>query len=186
MGAVDDLIFIGLYSAGEQRLEEYTSPGYERYARSLVEEIIPEVEQRLRVRRGRRYRSVWGSSLGGVASFYTVWQYPEAFGAAVCMSSTFSHKDDLLERVLSEDPRDVAFYLDSGWPEDNYETTLSMAMALITRGWRWGHNLVYLAYAHARHSESDWAMRFHVPLQMIAGSVSRYSRMVSPVLHDEV
>jgi hypothetical protein len=35
-------------------------------------------------------------------SFYSVWQYPETFAAAVCMSSTFSHKDDLLERVLSE------------------------------------------------------------------------------------
>ena len=165
-------------------MEEYTKPGYELYARSLVEEVVPELERRVRVARGRRNRTVWGSSLGGVVSFYTVWEYPETFGTAVCMSSTFSHKDDLLERVLAEKPRDVAFYLDSGWPKDNYEATLSMAMALVSRGWQWGHDLVHLAFPHAKHGEPDWAMRFHIPLQMIAGSVARYSRIASPVLQE--
>ena len=186
MGAVDDVIFVGLYSAGERRMEEYTKPGYERYGRSLVEEVVPRVEEKLRARRDRRYRWVWGSSLGGVVSFYCVWQYPETFGAAICMSSTFSHRDDLLERVLNEEPRNVGFYLDSGWPEDNYETTVGMAMALISRGWRWGHDLLHLAYPHARHGEPDWAMRFHIPLQMIAGSVAHYSRMQWPVLSKTV
>lgn len=182
MSAVEDIILVGLYSGAERRVDEFTKPGYERYARSLVEEIIPKVNARLRGLEGRRYRSVWGSSLGGVASFYTVWEYPDVFGAAVCMSSTFSHKDDLLERVLNEKPRDIGFYLDSGWPEDNYETTLGMAMALISRGWRSGHNLFHLAFPNAQHGERDWGLRLHIPLQVIAGSVSRYSRMISPVL----
>jgi predicted alpha/beta superfamily hydrolase len=181
MGAVEDIILVGLYSGGD-RINEYTKPGYEMYAHSLVEEVVPQVEAKLRVAPGRRSRSVWGSSLGGVVSFYTVWQHPETFGAAVCMSSTFSYKDDLLERVLTEDPRDVAFYLDSGWPGDNYETTVGMAMALISRGWRWGHKLLHLAYPHAMHGEPDWGLRLHVPLQMIAGSVPRYSRMAFPEL----
>jgi predicted alpha/beta superfamily hydrolase len=181
MGAVDDMILVALYS-GAERMDEYTKPGYELYGRSLVEEVVPKVNRKLRVIDDRRYRSVWGSSLGGVASFYTVWQHPSVFGAAVCMSSTFSHKDDLLERVLSEEPRDVGFYLDSGWPGDNYETTVGMAIALISRGWRWGHNLFHLAYPNAKHGEPDWGMRLHVPLQMIAGTVARYSRMAFPVL----
>jgi predicted alpha/beta superfamily hydrolase len=185
MGAVEDLILVGLYSGGERRIEEFTKPGYEFYARSLVEEVIPKINAKLRVLDGRRYRSVWGSSLGGVISFYTVWEYPDIFGAAVCMSSTFSHKDDLLERVLAEKKRDVAFYLDSGWPGDNYETTVGMAMALISRGWRWGHNLFHLAYPNAKHSETDWGLRLHVPLQIIAGFIPRYSRMMSPVLGEK-
>lgn len=51
------------------------------------------------------------------------------------MSSTFSYKDDLIERVLSEPTRDVRFYLDSGWPNDNYEVTTEMALALVSKGW---------------------------------------------------
>ena len=181
MGAVDDMILVALYSSAD-RMEDYTKPGYERYGRSLVEEVVPRINAKLRVLDERRYRSVWGSSLGGVVSFYSVWQHSDTFGAAVCMSSTFSYKDDLLERVLSENPPDVGFYLDSGWPEDNYETTVGMAMALISRGWRSGHNLLHLAYPHVKQGEPDWGMRLHVPMQMIAGTVARYSRMIFPVL----
>ena len=109
MNAAEDVIFIGIHSG--DRMLDYTRPGYEPYAKSLAEEIVPEAESLIRLKRHRRYRSVWGSSLGGVVSFYTVWQHPEVFGVGVCMSSTFSHKDDLMERVLTEAPRDVAFYL---------------------------------------------------------------------------
>ena len=136
MSAVEDFVIVGIHSA--DRMNDYTSPGYEAYAASLAKEIVPEVEQRLRIGRQRRSRSVWGSSLGGVVSFYSVWQHPEVFGVGVCMSSTFSHRDNLLERVLSEPVRDVGFYLDSGWPGDNYEVTMAMAMALVSRGWRYG------------------------------------------------
>jgi hypothetical protein len=111
MCAIEDFIFIGIYS--EDRMLDYTLPGYEPYARSLAEEIVPEAQKRLRISSDRRHRSVWGSSLGGVVSFYTVWQHPDVFGAGVCMSSTFSHKDNLIDRVLHEPGRDVGFYLDA-------------------------------------------------------------------------
>ena len=100
MRAVEDLVVVGVYSG--DRMTEYTSPGYERFARSLAEEIVPEAQRRLRIDDHRRSRSVWGSSLGGVVSFYTVWQHADVFGAAVCMSSTFSHRDNLIDRVLSD------------------------------------------------------------------------------------
>ena len=134
MCAVEDFIFVGVYS--EDRMRDYTKPGYEPYAKSLAEEIVPEAEKRLRVGTHRRHRSVWGSSLGGVVSFYSVWQHPDVFGTAICMSSTFSHQDNLIDRVLSEQPRDIGFYLDSGWPGDNYEVTVGMAMALVSRALR--------------------------------------------------
>ena len=166
-------------------MTEYTKPGYELYARSLAEEVVPEVERRgIRVGRHRRHRSVWGSSLGGVVSFYTVWQHPDVFGSAVCMSSTFSHRDDLVDRVFSEPFRDVGFYLDSGWPGDNYEVTVGMAMALISRGWEYGRNLLHLSFPMADHSEASWGMRLHLPLQFLNGAVARAYRVHRPVLGD--
>lgn len=180
MQATDDLVIVGIHS--DDRMVDYTKPGYEAYAKSLAAEVVPAAQQHLRIGTDRRFRTVWGSSLGGVVSFYTVWQYPEAFGAAVCMSSTFSHKDDLIDRVLSEPARDVGFYLDSGWPGDNYEVTMGMAMALVSRGWRYGHNLIHLAFPMARHNEEAWASRLHLPLQFLNGSVARASRRHSPVL----
>ena len=67
---------------------------YEVYARSVVEELVRGEQVFLRTTKERKDRSMWGSSLGGVVSFYTVWQYPDVFGSAACMSSTFSYKDD--------------------------------------------------------------------------------------------
>jgi len=182
MSAVEDFIIVGIYSG--DRMQDYTDPGYELYAKSLAEEIAPETQRRLRLRDHRRYRIVWGSSLGGVVSFYTVWHYPHVFGTAACMSSTFSHRDNLLERVLNEPARDVAFYLDSGWPGDNYEVTMGMAMALLSRGWIYGHNLMHLCFPHAEHDEKAWGLRLHLPLQFINGAVARASRANAPVLGD--
>ena len=90
MNAVDRVIVVGIYSG--DRMGEYTKPGYEAYARSVVEEIKPEVDRRFRVFGSPRETGVIGSSLGGVVSFYMAWQYPEVFGYAACMSSTFSHR----------------------------------------------------------------------------------------------
>lgn len=180
MSAVEDFVFVGIYS--DDRMRDYTEPGYEAYARSLAEEIVPEVNRLLRVRNHRRYRAVWGSSLGGVVSFYSVWQHPQVFGVGVCMSSTFSHKDNLIERVLDEPARDVGFYLDSGWPGDNYEVTMAMATALVSRGWRYGQDLLHLSFPQAEHSESAWGVRLHVPMQFFNGAVARASRRLAPVL----
>ena len=182
MSAVEDFVIVGVYS--DDRMRDYTEPGYEVYARSLAEEIVPEAQRLLRVGNHRRYRSVWGSSLGGVVSFYSVWQHPQVFGTAVCMSSTFSHKDDLIDRVLTEPARDVGFYLDSGWPGDNYEVTMAMAMALVSRGWRYGLNLLHLCFPHAEHDESAWGLRLHLPMQFLNGAVARASRVGAPVLGD--
>jgi predicted alpha/beta superfamily hydrolase len=144
--------------------------------------VEPDAQRELRTRHGRRARAVWGSSLGGVVSFYTVWQHPEAFGTAVCMSSTFAHKDHLIDRVLDEPVRDVGFYLDSGWPGDNYEVTAAMAMALVSRGWRYGFNLLHLCFPAAEHNETAWGLRLHVPLQFLNGAVARASRIENAVL----
>jgi hypothetical protein len=101
------------------------------------------------------------------------------------MSSTFSHKDNLIDRVLAEPQRDIGFYLDSGWPGDNYEVTVGMAMALVSRGWRYGHNLFHLAFPMAEHNEKAWGMRLYLPLQFLNGAVARASRIDTPVLGDD-
>jgi predicted alpha/beta superfamily hydrolase len=175
MQAIEDFVIVGVYS-NEDREEKYTKPGYAAYARSIVEELVPAEQLFLRTTGNRRDRCMWGSSLGGVVSFYSVWQYPDLFGGAICMSSTFSYKDDLMERVMSEPKRDVGFYLDSGWPGDNYEATVAMALTLVSRGWQFGRDLLYLCFPHAAHDEKAWGTRLHLPMQLFSGTVARASR----------
>ena len=164
MNAVDRVVVVGIYSG--DRNNEYTKPGYAAYARAVVEEVKPEVDSKIRVFRSPRETGVIGSSLGGVVSFYMAWEHPDVFGYAACMSSTFSHRDDLIDRVLSEPKHSSKFYLDSGWPGDNYEVTLAMAMALTRKGYRLREDFLHLAFPLEEHDERAWGRRLHIPLQL--------------------
>jgi hypothetical protein len=97
------------------------------------------------------------------------WKHPDVFGRAACMSSAFGYQDDLIERVLAEPKSEARFYLDSGWPKDNYEVTLAMAMALTQRGYRAREDFVHLVFPHAQHDERAWGSRLHLPLQLSFG-----------------
>ena len=55
-------------------------------------------------------------------------------------------------------------------------------MALVSRGWTYGHNLFHLAFPLADHNEKAWGMRLHLPLQFMNGAVARASRVDAPVL----
>ena len=117
-----------------------------------------------------------GSSLGGVVSFYLGWQWPEVFGKVACLSSTFTFRDDLIERVAAEPKRALKIYLDSGWPRDNYEATRSMRDRLIWKGYRPGTDLFYLAFPEAKHDENAWAARSPIPFHFFFRKNSRNSR----------
>lgn len=182
MSLIDKLIAVGIYS--DRREEEYTLPGYDAYGRSLTTELKPRIDLGFRTHPEREHTLAVGSSLGGVVSFYLGWQYPQTFRAAACLSSSFGVQDDLLARVLAEPRRDTFYYLDSGWPNDNYEATMSMAMALIERGWRLGNDLMYLVFPEARHDEASWAARLHLPLQMFGGRV-RYASRAARLLNGD-
>lgn len=174
MNVIDQMLVVGLDS--NERMRDYTEPGVEAYGRALVEELVPWVDSELRTLSGPRNTAILGSSLGGVAAFYVAWRWPERFGLAGCLSSTFGYQDELLARVRAEGRagrEGLRLYLDSGWPNDNYEVTLSLAAALIEAGFGLGRDLVHLAYPLAQHDERAWSSRLHVPLQLFSGKLRR-------------
>ena len=92
------------------------------------------------------------------------------------MSSTFSNRDDLIERVLEEPLCPAKFYLDSGWPGDNFEVTLAMALTLQSRGYVFGRDFIHLAFPMAGHDERAWGDRLHLPLQLFWGKITTAAR----------
>jgi predicted alpha/beta superfamily hydrolase len=169
MNAIEEVIVVGVFP--NDRMKEYISPGYEDYGRFLAETLKPIIDTKYRTMAGPSETAVMGSSLGGVVSFYLAWQWPDVFGKAACLSSTFTYRDDLLERVATESKRDVKIYLDSGWPGDNYEATRAMRDRLIWKGYYPGSELFYLAFPEAKHDENAWAARSHVAFQFLFGNL---------------
>jgi predicted alpha/beta superfamily hydrolase len=174
MNLTEQMIVVGIY-AGD-REGEYTAPGYERFGNSLVSEVKPWIDKNFRTIVNPWHTAVMGSSLGGVVSFYLAWEYPEIFGAAACLSSSFTLRDDLMERVEKypiEPRKNLKIYIDSGWPGDNYDATLRMGIRLLERGFLIGENLFHFAFPLAKHSEKDWSSRLHVPLQIFSGRLRK-------------
>jgi len=163
MNAVRSCIVVGIYP--EDRMAEYTNPGYYDYGHFIVEELIPELYKDLRALSGPKHTAVMGSSLGGLVSFHLAWRWPQVFGFAGCLSSTFSYQDDLVEAIASGEVSTAKFYLDSGWPGDNYEVTRNICDLMLKRGYVWGRDLLYFSFPGAAHNEADWAARCHLPLQ---------------------
>ncbi|HKQ63154.1 MAG TPA: alpha/beta hydrolase-fold protein [Candidatus Polarisedimenticolaceae bacterium] len=163
MNAIEEILVVGIYP--RERTVEYTQPGWESYGRFLVDTLKPAIDAEYRTLPQPERTGVMGSSLGGVVSLYLHWQFPQVFGKAACLSSTFGWRDDLRARVLEEPRRPGMLYLDSGWPADNYEVTRDLRGLLVERGYHEGQDLLYFAFPEARHSELAWAMRCHIPLQ---------------------
>jgi len=172
MNAIEEVIVVGIFP--NDRMTEYTMPGYKDYGRFLVQTLKPLIDTKYRTLSGPANTAVMGSSLGGVVSFYLGWQWPEVFGKVACLSSTFTYRDNLLQRVSSEPKRKTRIYLDSGWPGDNYEATRSMRDRLIWKGYRPGTELFYLAFPEAKHDENAWAIRSPIPFQFLFGKLPTF------------
>lgn len=164
MNAIDQVIVVGIYP--NEREIDYTEPGYEAYGRFITGALKPYIDRHYRTMTDARHTAVMGSSLGGVVSFHLAWRHPDVFGAAACLSSTFGWRDDFAARIESQDRPPVRVYLDSGWPDDNYEATRHMRSRLAAHGFRDGVDLHYFVFPEATHDEKHWAMRAHLPLQL--------------------
>jgi predicted alpha/beta superfamily hydrolase len=168
MNAVEQVIVVGVYP--QARETDYTSPGYDAYGHFVVGALKPFIDTQYRTLPDPTHTLVMGASLGGVVSLHLAWTYPHVFGAAACLSSTFGWRDDLADRIEHESRRSIRVYLDSGWPNDNYETTRRMRARLVARGYEPGRDLHYYAFPQALHDEAHWAMRAHLPLQLLFGA----------------
>ncbi len=168
MSAIDQVIVVGIYP--EDREREYTATGYEDYARFIAKELKSHIDANYRTHDGAATTAIMGSSLGGVVSLFTAWQYPDVFGMVGSLSATLGWRDDLFERIANETRRNLKIYLDSGWPRDNYEVTRNMHALLQRRGYAPGRDLMYFSFPNAPHNEHAWAMRSHLPYQFFFGT----------------
>jgi enterochelin esterase-like enzyme/sugar lactone lactonase YvrE len=72
------------------RSYEYDSLG-DRYARFLLEEIIPEVEKRYNISSDPNLRAIGGSSSGAICAFTVAWERPDLFGKVYSSVGSFTN-----------------------------------------------------------------------------------------------
>jgi predicted alpha/beta superfamily hydrolase len=178
-GAIEPLIIVGIYNAGEKRVEEYTPVIDKRlgggqadaYGRMLVEELKPFIDARYRTLPGPDYCGMGGSSLGGLVTLYLGLRYPNVFSRlAVVSPSVWWQNRAILKTVaaLKEKPA-LRIWLDIGTKESKKAVPDARALrnALFNKGWELGEDLLYYEADGAEHTENAWAQRVDPMLRFL-------------------
>jgi len=103
-GLIEPAIVVGTWSTAH-RTEDY-SPWHDapQYARFLIDELMPRVDQEFRTLTGPENTFAMGSSMGGLLAYYLVTNHPDHFTACGCVSTAFLFSERYFLRNGEGDP----------------------------------------------------------------------------------
>lgn len=170
-GAVQPLIIVGIYNAGKARVREYTptrAPRLgggqaDRFAKFLVEELMPFMQKEYRTVSGPEFTGMGGSSLGGLVSLYVGLKLPHVFGKLAALSPSIWWNQRVITRFAEAarvHPR-PRIWLDVGTREGPriVQDVEQFRDVLLQKGWRLGQDLHYERVEGGEHNEAAWAQR---------------------------
>jgi enterochelin esterase-like enzyme len=162
-GKIEELMIVGIYNTPDRTSEYSGSLTGEKYASFVAHELKPFIDNAYRTRTDASATAVMGSSMGGLISFYMAWWYPEIFGKAACLSSSFfwnKNKTLKMVRDYQGSKKPIRIYLDVGSKEtllvEGYREIVKL---LQKQGYRKGVDLQYFYDLGADHNEYDWGNR---------------------------
>lgn len=182
--AIEPLIVAGIFHGDVQRIDELTPTRDKRearggkaelYERMLIEEVMPFVRTRYRIRTGPQSTAIGGSSLGGLVSLWMAFRHPELFGGVAALSpSVWWDRRRLVRDVRKLRSRPpVRAWVSVGTSEGRSGAPAVRALrdAMLGAGWLLGKDLRYHEERGAGHDELAWsavvepALRFLFPVR---------------------
>lgn len=155
--------------------DERRGGGGPRYARYLIEDLKPWIDQHYRTRPEPSSTSVGGSSLGGLISMWLVLHHADTFGAGLVVSPSIWWDDMFLMRDVRSTawagPARPRVWLDMGGQEGGgiLQVSRQLRDALLARGWLADRTLGYMEQPDAGHDEAAWASRVEAMLRFLYG-----------------
>ena len=158
---------------------EYDSLG-DRYARFLLEEILPEVEKKYSISKDPEQRAICGSSSGGICAFTTAWERPDAFRKVLTNVGSFVHLrggNIYPSLIRKTEPKPIRVYMadTSGdldnpfghWPLANQQMHAALAYMGYDVRFDWaeggGHNADYGGKQFPEALKWLWRKEKHTP-----------------------
>ncbi len=170
-GEIEPLVIVGIYNAGERRIDDYTPVEDRRlgggkadaYGQMVVEELRPFVAHHYRTLVGPANCGMGGSSLGGLVTLYLGMRHPEVFGKLAVLSPSVWWRDRVILGFIERLPQKTGqkIWVDIGTSEGRRALTdvRSLKRLLLKKGWRQRKDLEYHEIEGAKHSEYAWAER---------------------------
>jgi trehalose-phosphatase len=137
----------------------------------ITARLMPALTAELNLIPGPLGAVIGGSSMGGLASFWAHFHYPQAFGRALVMSPSFwvANQAIFADIAAQPIPEVSRIYMDAGAREAKgrlVEAVKRMAEHLVSRGYDSDH-LMWRADARGTHSEAHWRRRLPKALRFI-------------------
>ncbi len=109
------VIVVGIEHGNEKRIDELTPYPNAKYGGGkadlyldfIVKNLKPYIDQNYRTKPDGRNTAIFGSSLGGLVSFYAVLKYPHVFGKAGVFSPSFWYSKDIYD-LMEKAPKTKA------------------------------------------------------------------------------
>jgi predicted alpha/beta superfamily hydrolase len=129
----------------------------------VTNHLMPALTAELNLLPGPLGAVVGGSSMGGLAAFWSHFHYPGSFGGALVMSPSFwvANQAIFVDTAAQPTPEVSRIYLDAGAREDKgkvVEAVKKMAEHLVERGYD-SDRLMWRADPKGTHSEAAWRRR---------------------------
>ena len=188
---IEPLIIVGIYHAGQKRIAEYThvkdgagQGGRARfYGKLLIEDLKPYIDREYRTRPDAANTGLGGSSLGGLVTLYLGLRFPEIFGKLIVMSPSIWWANQAILKQVKRFSKKLKqrIWLDTGTcegrnPVESVKDASTLRQALVSKGWRLGHDLAYMEDEGAEHNETAWGARMRDALKFLFPPTGRVRR----------
>ena len=172
---VKPFIIVGIYNTIHRSAEYSENDTGKAYMKFIVNELKPFIDNNYKTNPNREATFTSGSSSGGLISFMLLWEYPEIFSGAVCVSPALKiNKIDYVDNVLeySGVKKPIKIYIDNGGIgiEEKLQPGINeMVTALLGKDYIMGKDLFVYNFEDVEHNETAWAARVWKPLKIFFG-----------------
>jgi len=155
----------------------------DNYLKFITEDVKPFIDSNYSVFTDRENTFISGSSMGGLISMYAMFEYPEIFGGAACISThwpgaapqennpmTKAFFDYMKSKPVNSETH--KFYFDYGTEtlDAHYPQYADDVDAVFKAKAYDASNYINLKFEGAAHDEVSWANRLDIPLTFLLGN----------------
>lgn len=175
-----ELIVVGVDHGNDKRMTELNAWDNARFGKGegkeytdfIVRVLKPWVDAHYRTRPGRKDTGIMGSSMGGLASQYALFEYPQVFSKAGIFSPAYWTAPPVAEWTKAHEPgKHDRIYMIAGGKEGDDMTGPFAAMEAQLRGIRRHAPAIHSeVVAGAEHNERFWRGEFPKAVRYLFGA----------------
>lgn len=166
----NESIIIGIEHGNQKRIDELTPYKHEKYGGGKGDDYLtfikntlkPHIDVSYRTKPDANHTTLFGSSLGGLISFYGAIKYPETFAKAGVFSPSFWINPEIFNFVESSDIQITSkFYFLAGTDErEDMVSDLDRMVALLKEKGSNDKQIESHSIEGGQHNEKFWAIYF--------------------------